>query len=91
MGEPIPLAENYSTKASLFRSQLEGIDIAESYLAIKGASRDRLEAFSMSEVLSATKTAGNVITNYSIEELTEWDQISKVVTQWIKTKTELGG
>ena len=43
----------------------------------------------MSEALQAKRTQGNLETTYILEDLTQWTEISRVETPWIKKKIEV--
>ena len=61
--------------------------LAEAYSTRKKIIGSGSESVSLSERLSAKRTAGNIITTYEITDLTDWQDGAPTVTAWIKEKT----
>jgi hypothetical protein len=87
--EEIGLKElSYSgIRVGLNKAVTEDLFLDESFSWRKLIRREAMESISLSEKLTAKRTAGNIVTYFDITDLTEWQDRTPVVTAWIKEKT----
>ena len=83
--EEIGLQEFY--QKGIGKIVAEDCFLAEAYSTRKKIIGSGSESVSLSERLSAKRTAGNIITTYEITDLTDWQDGAPTVTAWIKEKT----
>lgn len=93
--EAVGLIEAYSTEtfSPTFYSETasESVGLSESYSKILKRIHGEVEVVGLSETIQAKRTQGNLETTYILEDLTQWTEISRVETPWIKRKTVIGG
>ena len=85
--EIIGLVESYSTEVRpmQFTSASEAIGLIEGMTRVL-KPMPTAESISLVERIQAKRTHGNLVTTYTIEDLVGWDEVSPIVTPWIKTK-----
>ena len=86
VAEAIGLSESYETdvKEAQFKAVAESMGLVEAYSIQKTLHRSAAEAMGLSETLQAKRTQGNLETTYTIDELTQWSEISRMTTPWVK-------
>lgn len=91
--EVVGLVEAYSTETFSpsfnYETASESVGLSESYSKILKRIRGVVEVVGLSETIQAKRTQGNLETTYVLEDLTQWTEISRVETPWIKIKTEI--
>lgn len=91
--EAIGLVEAYSTETFsptyYYETASESIGLSESYSKVIKRVYGVLEVVELKEAAQAKRIQGNMETTYVLEDLTQWTEISKVETPWIKIKTEI--
>ncbi len=75
-----PPAYNYESA-----SEVVGLSESCSYIVITD-SLGVSEVVGLSESIQAKRTQGNLETTYVLEDLTQWTEISRVTTPWVKEK-----
>lgn len=89
----VGLVEAYSTEtfspSHNYETASESVGLSESYSKILKRIRGEVGVVGLAETIQAKRTQGNVETTYVLEDLTQWTEISRVETPWIKIKTEL--
>jgi len=91
VAEQIGMVESYSTKVSpcQFSSASDIMGLHESYSIMKKQFRSVAESIGLVERLQAKRTQGNVVTTFTIQDLTQWNDVPPTVTPWVKTKIEI--
>ena len=91
--EIVSLSEAYSTEVFSpsfnYETASESVGLSESYSKILKRIRGVVEVVGLVEAIQAKRTQGNMETTYVLEDLTQWTEISRVETPWIKTKVEI--
>ena len=92
--EIVGLSEAYSTEVYSpvfnYETASESFGLNESYSKLIKRIRGVVEVVGLVEAVQAKRTQGNLETTYVLEDLTQWTEISKTETPWIKTKVEVG-
>ncbi|GAH00667.1 unnamed protein product, partial [marine sediment metagenome] len=91
--EAIGLVEAYSTETWTptfnYKTASESVGLSEAYSKILKRIHGEVEVVGLVEAIQAKRTQGNLETTYVLEDLTQWTEISRIETPWIKIKTEL--
>jgi hypothetical protein len=91
--EAVGLVEAYSTETFSpsfnYETASESVGLSESYSKILKRIHGVVEVVGLSETIQAKRIQGNLETTYVLEDLTQWTEISRVETPWIKIKTKL--
>lgn len=91
--EAVGLVEAYSTETFSpthnYETASESVGLSESYSKILKRIRGVVEVVGLSETIQAKRIQGNLETTYVLEDLTQWTEISRAETPWIKIKTKL--
>jgi hypothetical protein len=70
-----------------FTEAKEDVGLAETYLAQRRVPGAASEGVGLGERLFARLIRGNIVIDYDLTTKTEWDEVPKTETAWIKTKT----
>ena len=86
VAEAIGLSESYETdvKEAQFKAVAESIGLVEAYSIKKTLHRSAAESIGLVETLQAKRTQGNLETTYTIDQLTQWSEVDRVTTPWVK-------
>lgn len=91
--EIIGLSESYSTEVYSptfnYETASESVGLSEAYSILTKKLRNAAESVGLKEALQAKRIQGNLETTYVLQDLTQWTQISRVSTPWIKKKIEV--
>ena len=91
----VTLAESYSTEvySPTFNYETASgvVGLVESLASSMKRTQSIAEGAGLIEAVQAKRTQGNRETTYILEDLTQWTEISKTETPWVKIKTVIGG